>query len=108
MTEPKMAISWHGIMEHCSRLHTSRRKPVGPWPDAEMREASAILAVTINGRPVTIIPTRMHEPGFYWRCEDIEGEEGIMRDEESLRALEFLADTGQVIPVEGQGDDGGD
>lgn len=64
------ALAWDEIVEHCSRLHTTRQRPEGPWPDAEMREDSQMLAVVIDGRRATVVPTRIHEPGFYVRFED--------------------------------------
>jgi hypothetical protein len=92
-----MSVSWFEIMEHCSRLHTTRRRPCGPWEGAELREDSQVLNVTIRGRLARIVPTRMHEPGFYVSYAD---EVGPARNDEAITALRDAADDGEMLSAE--------
>ena len=87
-------MSWTEIVDTCSRLHTTRTRPVGPWPDAELREGSKMIDVTVDGRPAQIVPTRMHEPGLYWRYMDIP--DGTMRSDVHIEMLKLAAEGGLV------------
>lgn len=88
-----MIVTWDYLLERCSRLHTTRLKPYGPWPNAELREASEMIDVMIEGHPAQIVPTRMHEPGFYWRYV---GGTGPRRSDGDLAILRRLVDEGKV------------
>ena len=96
--DPKiMPLTWDDIVEHCSRLHTTRCKPEGPWEGAEMREASEMLDVVLDGRPVTVVPTRMHEPGFYARWGDVDWkQQGTDALHIDLAELERAVNEGRV------------
>jgi hypothetical protein len=74
---------------------------MGPWPDAEMREDSQMIDVLIDGRPAQIVPTRMHEPGLYWRYMDVPRDhpEALMRTELTAAMLAEMADRGRVRRV---------
>lgn len=78
MSDP---LTWPQIVEHCSRLHTTRTRPEGPWGNAEPREDSRMLDIIIDGTPAVVVPTRMHEPGFYVRPPN-----GVQSDEMFLRS----------------------
>lgn len=96
------ALTWDEIVDHCSRLHTTRRKPRYRCDDdcTEMREASEMLDVLIDTggsrgiSPAQIVPTQMHEPGFYWRWMD--GEFGPLRSPLDLRVLRDMVEGGHV------------
>lgn len=77
------ALTWDEIVEHCSRLHTTRTRPVGPWEEAELREDAHMLDVWVGDRPAVMVPTRMHEPGFYVRYED-DLNDHLLRDPDAL------------------------
>lgn len=51
-----------------------------------MREDSQMLAVFVEGRPAVIVPTRMHEPGWYIRSR-IGDEHWAIGDDDFLVAL---------------------
>ena len=97
-------LTWEDIIDRCSRLHTTKTKPRFPWePDGEQREASDMIDAFVAGRPVQIVPTRMHEPGFYWRwMDEMEPiDDGrlfpkIMRSPEDIELLHRYADMGEV------------
>lgn len=95
MTVANECVTWDAIVERCSRLHTTRTKPL--WPgSSEMREASEMAAATVDGRPAEIVPTRMHEPGFYWRYMDVDPLDGTQRSDEGIDLLRSLAEAGKV------------
>lgn len=57
------------------------------WPGAgpdEMREDSQMLDIWLGDTPAVIVPTRMHEPGFYVRYADQTPPNDIIRDETAL------------------------
>lgn len=93
VTAPSL-LTWDELIEHCSRLHTGRRRPWGPG-GGELREDSQVLAVTICGQPGEIVPTRMHEPGFYWRL-DSEIDRAPRRSASDMTDLRKLVDAGEV------------
>lgn len=85
-------LTWDDLLDRCSRLHTTRQRPEGPWEGAELREDSEVLHVLINGHPGRITPTRMHEPGFYaWVGDD------IWRSDEDLAKLRRFVEAGCVV-----------
>ena len=101
-TEPEEGerMTWDEILDTCSRLHTTRQRPEGPWPDAEMREGSRMIDVTVQDRPAQIVPTRMHEPGFYWRyMDEPDYSLALQRSEVALDRLRAFADNGEVTRV---------
>jgi hypothetical protein len=98
MADNSENVTWDEIVEHCSRLHTTRTRRIGPWTD-EMREASAVMEVEVAGSPARIVPTRMHEPGFYWWLKD---EDGPRRSDIDMRDLKALADAGEVRTLGGR------
>lgn len=71
---------------------------MGPWTD-EMREASEMADAIVDGRPAQIVPTRMHEPGFYWRYMDVPPDEGHRRGDEATAELRVLVEAGKVAWV---------
>lgn len=91
-------LTWDEIVEHCSRLHTTRTRPRGPWTE-ELREDSRPLDVVIDGRwPATITPTRMHEPGFYFWLNDGDSRSTrqLRRSPKDLAELRRYVDEGKV------------
>ena len=105
MSESPEFMTWDDIMETCSRLHTTRKKPLYSRPeldDGELREASEMIDVTVDGRPAQIVPTRMHEPGFYWRWMDQKDSDGYavtMRNPDGDALLRAYANQGLVQRV---------
>lgn len=86
------ALTWADLLDLCSRIHTTRTRPGGPWENAEPREDSHTLDVLIAGKPARITPTRMHEPGFYYWQDD-----EPRRSDEDLAALREAVERGEVV-----------
>jgi hypothetical protein len=97
--ETRSPVTWTELLEHCSRLHTTRRRPSGPRGTGELREDSAMLDVFLpDGTPATVVPTRMHEPGFYVRNRNGSlGGYWLLRSDAALAEFQRWVETGQVL-----------
>lgn len=97
-------LTWDEIVEHCSRLHTTRTRrtlPAELFPDDdELREDSQPLDVIADGWTATIVPTRMHEPGFYVRVKDGSEFGALWRSDETLAAFRQMVTDGRVFTAE--------
>lgn len=58
------------------------------------------MAVRIRGRRARIVPTRMHEPGFYVSYDD--DEVGPARNDEAIEFLRVAALDGQVARADSE------
>lgn len=107
MTSPaptnEATLSWAEIVDHCSRLHTTRTRPELPWDEnSARREDSQMLDVLIDETPACVIPTRMHEPGFYVRSRTPENDGRwhppgwILRGDDELATFRRLVEQGRV------------
>lgn len=90
-------LTWDEIVEHCSRLHTTRRRRMFPehlFPnDTEMREDSQVMPVIADGNRARVVPTRMHEPGFYVQVEP----DATWRSDAQLATFRRMVDDGRVF-----------
>lgn len=91
MAAEAQPLTWEELLDECSRIHTTRRRPEGPWPNAALREDSQMLEVLIKGVPARVVPTRMHEPGFYYWVGD-----EPRRSEADLLILQAAVELGEV------------
>lgn len=104
-SEPKHStpLTWADVLNESSRVHTTRTREVF----GEKREDSRVMEVWIHAdeqeRPAVVVPTRMHEPGFYLRWEDewlTKDDRGrglnIVRDEMGLAGFRVLVESGKV------------
>lgn len=87
-------LSWDDLLDLCSRIHTTRTRPAWPGEDAPMREDSQMIDVWIDGVKAQVVPTRMHEPGFYWRYVNADGPR---HSEEQLALLRRMTEQGRVV-----------
>lgn len=91
-------MTWDELVDLCSRLHTKRQRRA--YPSAPMREASQMIDVLIDGLPAQIVPTRMHEPGFYLRFEyESIHQMPPRRSDFDLKALRRAVEAGEVFRV---------
>lgn len=82
-------ISWYELMESSSRLHTSRRRDarppsqrIGDPAPEDQRDDAHVVQIFIGNDPgfrAEVIPTRMHEPGFYVRVSEPNDPEEVRR-----------------------------
>lgn len=96
MGEEKGALTWAQLLDECSRLHTTRTRRM-PW--GTKREDSRMIRIAIDGRRATVVPTRMHEPGFYFRWDDLDGADAEQRADSDLALLERWVTEGRVTRV---------
>lgn len=90
-----ICLTWDDILEESSRLHTT--KTAQRYPEGPVREASRMIDVLVDGRAAQIVPTRMHEPGLYWRWRD--GDTGPKRSDIDIEELKAYAEAGKVCRV---------
>lgn len=102
-----MSITWNELLEECSRIHTTRTRTIQLSHDTFVREDAHKLAVRLpDGRKATVVPTRLHEPGFYVRA--FTGEWGtptvalLFRSPGSLRLFHEWVDAGEVDVLDQQ------
>lgn len=102
-----MGITWDELLEECSRIHTTRIRTIKLGTGTFSREDAHKLAVRLpDGRRATVVPTRLHEPGFYVRA--FTGEWGsptvalLFRSPGSLRLFHEWVDAGEVDVLEDQ------
>lgn len=91
-------LTWAEIVDHCSRLHTTRTRPLYPGAD-EQAEGSQMLDIWVtHGRrlPAVVVPTRMHEPGFYVRCPNGYEPDWMWRSDDDLERFHSYVDAGKV------------
>lgn len=97
-----MTLAWADLLDECSRLHTSRTRPEGPWENAALREDAQMLDIWVSNFlgpepiPAVVVPTRMHEPGFYVRAPDGALKQWALRSPQDLEIFHRLVDAGYV------------
>lgn len=88
-------VTWQDLLEECSRIHTTRTREVIPgWE--EQREDSHMLDIFVGDVPAVVVPTRMHEPGFYVRSPNASSEMWVLRSPEQLEEFHVNVDAGLV------------
>lgn len=103
-----MSVTWDELLEECSRIHTTRTRTVTLGNHTTLvREGSHKLSVRLpDGHKATVVPTRLHEPGFYVRAYS--GEWGTptvalnFRSPGSLRMFQEWVDAGEVDVLDQQ------
>lgn len=96
-------VIWQQLLDECSRLHTTRWRPGLPLSMTPVghvvpyREDARVMSVTISGMPGRIVPTGLHEPGFYAMTRDWRF---TWRSERELVVLRHLADTHRIRRAE--------
>lgn len=88
-------LTWQTLLDECSRVHTTRTRPLLPGMD-EQREDAQMMDVFIDDMPAVVVPTRMHEPGFYVRSPNGENTYWNLRSEEQLEQFRKDVEAGKV------------
>lgn len=94
-----MALTWNELLDRSSRLHTTRTKNIGPAGTTLLHDDAQKLSVRLpDGRSATVIPTRLHEPGFYVVAEPqgIPPVSTVLRSPGALRIFQEWVEAGEV------------
>lgn len=60
-----------------------------------------MLAIYIDSEPAVVVPTRMHEPGFYVRRPSGADDDLLIRSEDGLRDFQAQVEGGKVARRDG-------
>lgn len=99
VSDAAMVLTWQELLDECSRVHTTRMRMM-PW--GELAEDSHMLDIWIatadDPVPAVVVPTRLHEPGFYVRAPDgvPAAFPTIRTDEELMIDFREQVDSGKV------------
>lgn len=62
-------VTWAELIDLCSRTLTTRTRTVAFYGASHITDGAQKLDVILpDGRRATVVPTRMHYPGFYVRA----------------------------------------
>lgn len=88
-----MKVTWDELLDLCSRVHSARRRDT-PWglPQVDVD----MLDIWYGATAAVVVPTRMHEPGFYVRGPN-GGPHWTLRSEDDLQTFQQDVEAGKVV-----------